>query len=174
MGASAFLFASLGANFLTATEQQKAAAQSAKAQQAEILRQGEIVNVQAAEDKSDAALRMDKAMASARAAMEAIGGFGSINDERVQAEIAGLKGLDLARIENNRETKTASLQARAAAVRAGAKAEIRSASISLLTAGLATGGKLALLSEQKDAEENERTRSLDPRVFGLPTGQPTS
>ncbi len=159
MGVEVFLFASLGASLLGTIQQQSGIADQAAAQQAELLRQEELANVQAAEDKSDTALRMDKAMASARAAMEAIGGFGSINDERAQAEIAGLKGLDLSRIESNRMNKTASIRASAAAVRAKAQGAIDQASFDFLGSALQTGGDFALLSELDAARDAEASRA---------------
>jgi len=162
MGIETFLFASLGASLLGTIEQQSGIAAQAEAQQAELLRQEELANVQAAEDKSDTALRMDKALASARAAMEAIGGFGSINDENAQAEIAGLKGLDLARIENNRQNKTASLRASAAAVRAKAQGAIDQAGFEFLGTALATGGQFALLSEQRTFQDEQLEAARGP------------
>ncbi len=169
MGVEVLLLASLGTSLLGTIQQQSGIAAQAEAQQAELLRQEELANVQAAEDKSDTALRMDKAMARARAAMEAIGGFGSINDERAQAEIAGLKGLDLARIENNRENKTASIRANAASVRARAQGAIDKASFDFLGSALGTAGAFALRSEQAAAEE-ERNNAL--RGFGRRSGLP--
>ncbi len=172
MGVEVFLLASLGASLLGTIQEQSGIADQAEAQQAELLRQEELANVQAAEDKSDTALRMDKAMASARAAMEAIGGFGSINDERAQAEIAGVKGLDLARIENNRKNKTASIRASAAAVRAKAQGAIDKASFDFLGDALGVGAGLTDAGFFGSGTGTEDERGLGPPL--LPSGQPTS
>lgn len=169
MGVSVLLLASLGTSLLGTIQQQEGIAAQAEAQQAELLRQEELANVQAAEDKSDTALRMDKAAARVRAAMEAIGGFGSINDERSQAEIAGLKGLNLARIESNRLNKTAGIRASAAAVRAKSQGAIDSASFAFLGTALGTAGAFGLRAEEAAAAD-ERNNAL--RGFGRPSGLP--
>ncbi len=87
------------------------AVQQAKAEQKQAYQQEVELNKIAASEASDAVDRADKRAAEAMAAMEAMGGFGSYNDERLQLEMAGLKGLDLARIESNRSRQAAQLYA---------------------------------------------------------------
>lgn len=83
-------------------------------QDASYLQETELNKIAAAE-AGDATRRADKRAADAIAAMESLGGFGSYNDTRLQMEMAGLKGLDLARIESNRARQAAQLyQARRA------------------------------------------------------------
>ncbi len=100
----------------------KGEAQQFKADNREITRQQGTVNELAGEDKSDIAREADRAAASAMAAMEVVGGSGSQNEARLNAEIHGIKGIDLARLEGSRRREIAALQSRKESAREHAKA----------------------------------------------------
>lgn len=152
MGIETFLIASVASGFLGSMQEQAGIKEQAEAQQEELRRQQEEANRQAAEEKSDLALEMDKRLASARAAMEAIGGFGSVNDERAQAEIAGLKGLDLARIEGNRSRQVDALKAAQRSVRKKAKASIIQSQSAFLSSALSAGADMSMFNAQRERE----------------------
>lgn len=111
MGIETALMVGMVASAATAAVSTYGAVQQAKAEQDAAYQQEVELNKIAASEASDAALRADKKAAEAMAAMEAMGGFGSYNDTRLQLEMAGLKGLDLARIESNRSRQAAQLYA---------------------------------------------------------------
>jgi hypothetical protein len=108
MGLATILLAISGAATVVQTV---AGVEQAKAEQEDLYQQEIELNKIAASEAAEAARRADKKAAEAIAGMEAIGGYGSYNDHRLQLEIAGLKGLDLARIESNRSRQAAQLYA---------------------------------------------------------------
>lgn len=154
--------AGLASNFLTTMAANDATAKQAEAEQEELRRQQEENNRIAAEEASDRAIEADKAAASAIAAMEAIGGFGSANDDRLQMEIAGVKGLDLARIEGNRTARNASLRASQKAVRNRAKSTIQQNNSAFLGSALSSGSSFFALSgaQQRRGASVENSRQL--------------
>jgi hypothetical protein len=132
--------------------------------EAERLYQQEVeLNKIAAAEASDAAREADKKAAAAIAAMEAIGGFGSYNDTRLQLEMAGLKGLDLARIESNRARQAANLlSARKSALAAGQNAIFTGIGQLAGTTLSYYGGKSILQADKvKKVEDLNTTRDLD-------------
>jgi hypothetical protein len=152
--------AGLASNFLTTMAANDATAKQAEAEQEELRRQQEENNRIAAEEASDRAIEADKAAASAIAAMEAIGGFGSANDDRLQMEIAGVKGLDLARIEGNRTARNAALKASQQAVRTQAKSTIQQNNSAFLGSALSAGSSFFSLqgSQQRRGASVENSR----------------
>lgn len=175
MGTTAMLAltgAQVGLSLLGSLQQQDAAMEQARAQQDEFVRQQNEVDRQAAEERSDIAREADKRAAAAIAAMEAIGGAGSINDARVQAEIAGIKAIDLSRLEGNRMRKVASLDASIQTARSKARATIAGAKGGFLSSALKGAG--TALSIQADADQREFERKqltgTDPKPQG-PSGR---
>lgn len=111
MGLETLLIAGTIVSGVATVAQTMGTVSDAKAERERLYQQEVELNKIAAAESADAARRADKKAAEAIAAMEAIGGFGSYNDTRLQLEMAGLKGLDLARIESNRARQAANLLA---------------------------------------------------------------
>lgn len=111
MGLETLLLAGTIASGVSAVAGTVAAVEQGKAEQDSLYQQEVELNKIAAGDAAEAARLADKKAAEAIAGMEAIGGYGSYNDTRLQLEMAGLKGLDIARIESNRARQAAQLQA---------------------------------------------------------------
>ncbi len=166
MGLETFLI-STGLSLLSTMSANKAAEKQAEAEQEELLRQEFEANKAATEEATDLAEARDREAAAARAAMEAIGGFGSVNDERAQMEIAGLKGLDLSRIEGNRSRQARQFQSgRKAAAR-----KLAATKSSNMTGFLS--GALGGFSDFKQGEREEdllQTGRAILRRTGLGTG----
>lgn len=133
------MIAGLGGQLLGGIGEKEQIKAQAKAEQEEFRRRQEEENRAAAADASDRALAAAKATAEGIAAMESIGGFGSVNDERLEMEIAGTAGLDLARIESNRQARNAVHRAGAKAARAAAAAQSRAVDSKFLQSAFSTG-----------------------------------
>ncbi len=93
-------------------DQNRAFAEENALQQLELTRQQEQVNVQAGERKSDTARRADADFALMIVSMADGGGAGGVNQLRFGADIGGIEGIDLARIEGNRRRQVESIQSR--------------------------------------------------------------
>ena len=144
MATGALLAAVVVVAFLQARAEQEAISDQAEAQQEELTRQQGVANEIAQEDKSVLAAEADRQASSALVAMEVIGGAGSANDIRLQGEIGGVAGLDLARIEGNRRREIAARQSEKKSVTLRAKAGIKASQFKFFataaSAGLAASG----------------------------------
>lgn len=87
-------------------------------QNAELTRQQAEINRVAEEDKGDATRQAEQALGAIRVAAGELGASGATSYIRMLAELGGVEGRDLSRIERNRKEAVASVQAskRAAAV----------------------------------------------------------
>lgn len=133
----------LAGKLLSSVGQKDAIADQAKNEMQELKRQQEEENKRAAAEKSDRAMQADKQAAQALAAMEAIGGFGSVNDDRLQMEIAGTAGLDLARIEGGRNARNAALRAAQKATRNAARNKMQAINSQFLQDAVSGGNTIA-------------------------------
>lgn len=163
---TALLVGSLASGLLSSMQGQSATQEAAAAEQDELRRQQEEANKRAAEDKSDRALEGDKAAAAATVAMAEVGGAGSLNDSRKQAEIAGLTGLDLARLEGNRTRKIGSLVAAQKSVRQKASAEITAARGKFFGDALSIGGDISRAQTARSAAADAQRRASSVTVGG--------
>lgn len=144
MGWTALLMAaSTGFSFIQSMQEQSDIEQNVKDQQKEMLRQQKEANLRAQEEKSERAKIADKQFASAIVAMETVGGAGSQNEASILAEIAGNKGLDLARIEGNRRREISSLQSSSNAARKEGKAAIKASQAQFLSTALGNAATYA-------------------------------
>ena len=162
MGLETFLIvsaASVGLSALSADQAQDAAYKQAEAEQEELFRQREEADRQAAREASDLAREMDAAAAKARVAMEALGGAGSVNDLRAQAEIAGLKSVDIARIEANRTNRAEALASAAKASRRTADFRADQATARFLGDALGIAGGAFAFSQRQAGREAQQTRA---------------
>ncbi len=133
MGISIALMAvSIGMSLMSVVAQNKALGDQNKAiaeqnalEQEELTRQQEEVNDQSQEKKSDMVRKADGQFASMIVAMADGGGAGGINQLRLGADIGGIEGMNLARIEGNRRRQVESIQASKATATVGTAARIR-------------------------------------------------
>lgn len=99
---------------ISASKQQGAATREAAGenlalQTTEFRRQQEVVNEISQEEKSDVIRRADQQLGSIRATAGEVGASAS-SVVRLLAEVGGVEGTDLSRIESNRRNKVESLQ----------------------------------------------------------------
>ena len=134
--------AQIGAGFLGSMQEQKGIKDQYNAERKEFERQQEEANLRAREERSDRVRERDRAAAAAMVAFEAIGGAGSQNAERRDAEIAGTAALDLARISGNQRRELASLYSRAKAAQKTASGAIRQSQTNFMNSALSIGGDL--------------------------------
>ncbi len=169
MGTPALLLASTGLSLLSSMSEQKAIEKQAQAEQTELVRQQNERDRIAAEEKADAVREADRRAAAAIVAMEARGGAGSQNEGRFAREIAGLKALDLSRLEGNRSADVASLQASIKASRNRAKSAISKSRASFLSDSLGNLGQYNEFKERQadrdeDVEDARKNEISYPQV----------
>lgn len=89
-----------------------AAADQAELDILELDRQRDFVDRKAATDKAEGVRISDATTASMLVAMADMGGIGTVNEARLDAEVGFYEGIDLARIEGNRNREGESLRAK--------------------------------------------------------------
>lgn len=117
MGTTFFLIFSLATKFIgmiaqnsALNKQSKAAAEQARRDNEELDRQREEATEIAQEKKSDRVREADRETASMVAMLADVGGGGTLNESRFAGEVGFNSGVDLARIEGNRQRELQSLR----------------------------------------------------------------
>lgn len=109
-----------GAN-AAAQQQAEAANRNAEAAYRELgIRQQEAID-KASQEKSDRAKQADRELAALRVVMGETGGLGTVTAERMAIEAGANEGIDISRIEANRDREVAALQRSKEAARVGAR-----------------------------------------------------
>ena len=122
-----------------ASAQAEAAANNAAAAYNELgIRQQEAVD-KAAEAKSDRAAQADRELATLRVVAGEGFGLGTVNFARQVGEVGAMEGIDVSRIEANRDREIAALQRSKEAAATGARSAMKSAEMTG-TNGAISGG----------------------------------
>jgi hypothetical protein len=165
-----------GAQIMMAQQQAAAAAEAAnrntQAAYAELnARQQDAVD-KASQDKSDRAKQADRELAALRVAMGETGGLGTVTSTRLAGEVGAIEGMDISRIEANRDREINALQRSKEAARINGMNAIKSAQTSANNQSISAVMNVASSGLQIATQQSRWEKETSTRQGRIPAPSP--